>query len=487
MKSRRRVVVIANWRDRKHPEAGGAEVVCERVASSFVEYGLEVVLLTASVAGEPHRETVAGYRIIRRGSRFTVYPWALLWIVLHRGQIRGVLDSQNGIPFFSPLAVGRKTPVLMLLHHIHQDQFPLYFSPLMSSVGQRLERTGSRLVYRDRTIVAVSPSTRKRARRELGLEGDIVVVPPGSEANVSTVSEIRGRAYHPRIVCVGRLAVHKATASIVEAVPSLLAEFPHLELHLVGDGSERPTLEALVERLGVGEHVVLHGSVSAPERDHLMRTAWMSVNASEGEGWGLSIIEANSLGVPVLAFRRPGLKDSIRHGETGWLIDEGHSLASAIGGALREMADGQAAEAMAARTREWSSQFTWDEMASQILSLMEAEEGRLAQSPNNRRLLTDLAIVARIPTELLPDELVPRFRGTDKCMLSEGDLVVLLRNTDTKAAHLALRRSGLAPSVIENERVRIAVARPVDFVSPAVCASPALSAARAHHEDALAG
>ena len=75
---------------------------------------------------------------------------------------------------------------------------------------------------------------------------------------------------------------------------------------------------------------------------------------------------------------------------------------------------------------------------------------------------------------------LPRF-------LNEGDLVVLLRNTDTKAAHLALRRSGLTSSVIENERVRIAVARPVDFVSPAVCASPALSAARPHHEDALAG
>ncbi len=485
---RRRLIVITNWRDSKHPQAGGAELVCERLAASFVDRGHDVVLLTASVAGESHKEKVpGGYWIVRRGGRFTVYAWALVWLLWHRKYVRGVIDSQNGIPFFTPLAVRRKTPVLMLLHHVHTDQFPLYFSPLVAKVGQWLERTGAGLVYRDRSIVAVSPSTRTGARRSLGLKGDIVVIPPGTESVVSSLPGIPGRAATPRIVCVGRLVVHKGTASVIEAVPGLLVDQPDLEVHLVGDGPERPALEALVDELGLAGRVVIHGALPDDERDQLLRTAWLSVNASEGEGWGLSVIEANALGIPVLAYRRPGLRDSIRHEETGWLIEEGGELTPAIESAIGQMAHAEEAEAMAKRCRQWAGQFTWDEMADQVRALLRAEAGRLEHAPNNRRTITDLATVVRIPAELLPDGQVPTFRITDKCVSTPGELVVLLRNTDTESARTALRRAGFPPAAIDDERVTITVAQPVDLVSPAIAISPTLQVPHERPEDALAG
>ncbi|HYA67157.1 MAG TPA: glycosyltransferase family 4 protein [Acidimicrobiales bacterium] len=485
--SSRPLLVIANWRDGRHPDAGGAEVVCERLAKKFVERGFDVVLLTSAVTGASRKELIDGYRTIRRGNRFTVYPWALLWMALHRSQIHGVIDSQNGIPFFSPLALPPKTPALMLLHHIHQDQFGIYFSPFMARVGRFLEHHGSRLVYRKRSIVAISPSTRAGARRRLGLKGDIVVIPPGSDSVVAPLPSRRARPGDPRIVCVGRLVVHKCTSSIVEAVPSLLREFPRLELHLVGDGPERPPLQALVESLGLGKHVVVHGAVSAPERDRLMRTAWISVNASVGEGWGLSVVEANALGIPVLAYRRPGLRDSIRHGETGWLIDEEQPLGPAIAEALRQVSSDAGAETMATRAREWAARFTWDEMANQVLALLRAEEGRLAQSAHDRRTNTDLATVARIPVDLLQDGVVPRFRGNDKSLMSDGDLTVLLRSADTETARIALRRAGLSDSVIADERVAISVAQQVDLVSPTTSSSAEVATSALERQDPLAG
>jgi glycosyltransferase involved in cell wall biosynthesis len=485
---RRRLIVITNWRDGKHPQAGGAELVCERLARAFVERGHDVVLLTSAVAGEPGKEQTAdGYWIVRRGGRFTVYPWALLWLLWHRRYVCGVIDSQNGIPFFTPLVVRSTTPVLMLLHHVHTDQFLMYFSPAVAKVGQWLERRGSGLVYRDRTIVAVSPSSRTGVRLRLGLKGDIVVVPPGSESVVSSLPGIRGRAERPRIVCVGRLVVHKSVDSIVEAMPAVVAAFPDVELHLVGDGPERFALEALVDRLDLRSSVVVHGALPTPERDRLMRTAWLSVNASKGEGWGLSVIEANSCGVPVLAYRRPGLRDSIRHAETGWLIGEDRSLDEAMVDCLRAMGDEAAAVAMGKRTRQWAGQFTWDGMADQIRALLRAEAGRLAQSPNNRRTNTDLATVVRIPADLFPHGQPPAFRDTDKCVPSPGELVVLLRNTDTATARVALRRAGLAPSAVEDERVRISVAQPVDLVSPAIAGAPIIAIPHERPEDALAG
>ncbi len=484
---KRSLLVILNWRDLKHPDGGGAEVVCERLARSFVGKGHDVVLLSAAVRGECHRERTDGYMIIRRGSRFTVYPWALLWLRLHRNQIIGVIDSQNGIPFFSPFALRPKTPVLMLLHHIHQDQFSLYFSPLMAMVGRWLERYGSRLVYRDRTIVAVSPSTRARARRVLGLKGDIVVVPPGSDAIVSTLLSKRRRSEHESIVCVGRLVPHKHTASIIEAIPPLLGQFPDIQVHFVGDGPERSALEALVESLGLGDHVTLHGSVTSSERDRILHTAWLSVNASEGEGWGLSVVEANAVGVPVLAYRRPGLRDSIRDGETGWLIEETQDLSPAIADALRQMGDPEAATALGTRTGQWAAQFTWDKMADQILLLLAAEGGRLAQSPNNRRTATDLATVVRMPVDLLPEGFVPTFRHTDRCEVGDVDLVVLLRNTDMDAARDALRRAGFSRRGIFDERLQISVARHIDLVSPTVQASTKAEEPQPLHKNSLAG
>ena len=483
----RGVLVILNWRDLTHPDAGGAEMVCERLARSFVARGCDVVLLTAAVRGERRRERIGGYMVIRRGGRFTVYAWALLWLVFHRKQITGVIDSQNGIPFFSPLAVRPRTPVLMLLHHIHQEQFGLYFSPSMAAVGRWLERYGSRFVYRDRSIVAVSPSTRARARRTLGLKGDIVVIPPGTDAVVSTLSSTRPRSEHQSIVCVGRLVAHKRTSSIIEAIPPLLDEYPHLEVHLVGDGSERSAIEALVESLSLSDHVILHGSVSSSERDRILHTAWLSVSASEGEGWGLSVVEANAAGVPVLAYRRPGLRDSIRDGETGWLIDENQDLSSAIGHALQQMGDEDAARALGTAARQWASQFTWDKMADQMLLLLTAEGGRLAHSPDNRRTTTDLAAVVRMPVDLIPDGMVPTFRDTDVCRISDADLVVLLRNTDTEAAIDALQRAGISARGIVDERLQISVARHIDLVSPTIPAStPSLTSDRLH-KNPLAG
>lgn len=486
-KPHKSLLIITNWRDTKHPEAGGSEVVCERLARTFARRGSEVVLLAAAVEGESRKERRDGFWIVRRGGRFTVYPWALFWILLHRRQIVGVVDSQNGIPFFTPLAVGSRTPVLLLMHHVHQDQFSMYFSPLMTHLGRWLERKGTRLVYRNRSIVAVSPSTRLGARRRLGLKGDIISVSPGCESPVSSISARRGRAQGERIVCVGRLVAHKRTHLIIEAMPALVAEFPDLELHLIGDGPERSALEALVEAAGVEDHVTLHGALSSSDRDHLMRTAWMSVNASEGEGWGLSVIEANSLGVPVLAYRRPGLHDSIRDGETGWLVDEDEELSPAVARALRSLVDQDDGEAMGTRAQQWASQFTWDGMADQFLALLRAEAGRLAHSPNNRRVATDLATVVRVPVEALPEGFTPAFRYLDKCVMSETDLVVLLRNTDTETAIAALRRAGLPPSVLGSDRLGVSVATTVDLVSPAIVTPTPLVPLDTQHRDALAG
>ena len=181
-----------------------------------------MVLLTAAADGQSPTETKDGFRIIRKGSRFTVYPWTLLWILWNRRSVRAVIDSQNGIPFFTPLVVGRRTPVPLLLHHVHRRLFIHYFSPFTARIGQWLESTGTRIVYGDRAVIAVSPSTRKGARRDFKLRGEIFVVPPGCKAVGTEPPGTRLRCSHERIVWVGRLVPQKRIGMISTPCPGSL-------------------------------------------------------------------------------------------------------------------------------------------------------------------------------------------------------------------------------------------------------------------------
>lgn len=458
------LLVIFNWRDRRHPEAGGAEVVCEELATRFARQGHRVILLTAASSPNPPREERDGYLVIRRGGRLGVYPAALAWMLRHRKEIGAVIDSQNGIPSFAPAVLPRRVPVVLLIHHVHQDQFGAYFQPLAAAGARFLERTVTRWVYGKRLVACISPSTRRDVRVRLGLRGVIRVVPPGAPALPSSEPP-PSRAGRPRIVCIGRLVSHKRTQLIVQAMRDVVAAMPSAELHLVGDGPARHSLEALVADLDLASSVVIHGALSSAERDTLLATAWLTVSASQREGWGLTILEANAFGVPAVAFRRPGLKDAIRDGVTGWLVDDEAELAETVIHALRAMADPVSRSAVQAASREWVAQFSWDAMATRVASVINEEAERLAHTGNDRRLMSDLACVAVVPRHALPDGWEPDLRMSDQMMVSESAMTFLFHGADTDSARRALARIGLGINGAHHPDITLSVARPGHLVA----------------------
>ena len=166
--------LVCNWRDSTHPRAGGAEVYCEQLARQLSALGAEVTLLTSRPCGTARRERANFGQVIRLGGTFTTYPLVLAWLVWNRRRVDGVIDSENGIPYFTPLAVRRSTPVILLIHHVHQEQFAVYFPPVIRGVARWLERTATAWVYGRHPVCAVSPSTRGAIRRALGVRGSRV-------------------------------------------------------------------------------------------------------------------------------------------------------------------------------------------------------------------------------------------------------------------------------------------------------------------------
>ncbi len=439
-------IVFVNWRDIGHSEAGGAETYAWELARRIAAMGARATYLTAATGGAAAREMLDGVEIVRRGSTLSLYPAALAWLAGHRRSIDAVIDCQNGIPFFSPLAVGRHKTVLLVVHHVHQDQFATRFSPRMAAVGRALEGPISRAVYRNQTIVTVSPSTRSEVRRRLRLRAPVVIIPNGTPEALPTETQ---RSRIPTIVCLGRLVPHKRVDLLLHAAHALRLRWPEWRIDVAGDGPSLAQLRDLVDRLGLQDVVRLHGRVDEPTKAELLASAWLAVHPSMGEGWGITVMEAAAAGVPSLAFDVPGLRDSIIDGETGWLIPEDGDLAAGIDGALGILQND--AGCWGARAREWAACFSWDDSASRLAGVVvdqiEAAKRRLVNLPELRR--TDCACVLEVgaidATQV--GALRDALRRSDVVEVSGDRARALLHCCDERSALAVADRIGLTGDV----------------------------------------
>jgi glycosyltransferase involved in cell wall biosynthesis len=366
---RGRRVAVVNWRDPAHSLAGGAERYAWEFAQGLVTAGAQVDFVTARDTGQLRHEEIDRINVVRRGGQFTFYAWALWWLLRHRCRLDAVVDADCGIPVYSPLVLSRRrTAIVLLVHHVHLDQFGTYFPGPVAWLGRLLEGWVMPHLYRGLTTVAVSASTLEEMRERLGWTGPVQLVHNGNAARARTSSGQHGQL--DRVVSLGRLVPHKRVDQIVRAVDLLRKSRPGLRLHVVGKGPEHASLRVLVQELGLQRHVWLHGFLEAEAKEALVASSALHVSASDSEGWGQVVIEAASLGVPTVARDVPGLRDSIRDGATGWLIEEPEAgladlpqrLADAIDAGLAELADPGRQEEVSRACRRWGARFSWEQM-----------------------------------------------------------------------------------------------------------------------------
>ena len=366
-------VLLLNWRDLHHPEAGGAEKYLVTVAEGLAARGHEVTFRTAAYPGALPEETVAGVRYVRRGGHYSIYPRSVLG--RRQGAYDVVVDVQNGVPYLSPLVTA--TPVVNLVHHVHREQWPVVFGPRSARLGWWLEGSLAPLVYRRSSYVAVSASTRTELI-DLGVDaGRITVIHNGTDA---VADEGLERAAEPRVIVLGRLVPQKRVEIALDAVAALGSRVPGLHLDVVGTGWWEPQLRARASALGIDERVTFHGHVSEAEKHRLLARAWVHAMPSLKEGWGLVVVEAGVHGTPTVAFRQAGgPADSIRHAETGLLVDEDPTPGrpGAFAQTLAELLESDdVRHRMSDDVRAWVSRFHWDDCVSAWEGLLLREVGR---------------------------------------------------------------------------------------------------------------
>jgi glycosyltransferase involved in cell wall biosynthesis len=347
---------MLNWRDLTHPDGGGAERYAVNVATGLVQRGHEVTFLCADHGQSPRDEMVDGVRLRRRGGRIGVYLQALRGVRRLEHIERPfdvVVDVQNGLPFFSPLAT--HTPVVSLVHHVHREQWPVVFGPLAARIGWGIESRLSPRVYRGRQYVAVSGRT-KDELAGLGVDpGHIAVIHNGTDE--PTCTDVV-RSTHPTIVVLGRLMPHKRVEHAIDVLAMLRDSHPDLRLRIIGAGWWAPTVRAHAEARGVSDRVTHLGFISEDRKHAELAAAWVALAPSIKEGWGLNVVEAASHGVPTVAYHGAGgLSESIEDGVTGLLVGDLDAMAAAVSGLL---SDQLLRDTLGAAARIHARRFTWE-------------------------------------------------------------------------------------------------------------------------------
>jgi glycosyltransferase involved in cell wall biosynthesis len=348
-------IAFLSWRDFTHPEGGGAEHYLETVATHLSQRGHEIVVYCAAHGDAPAEETKDGITFRRQGGRLSVYAACLRALRTderRRGAYDVVVDTQNGIPFFSPLAT--RSPLIVLVHHVHREQWPVVFGPTVARLGWLVESRIAPKAYRRQQYVAVSGRTRDELV-DLGVDRDrIAVIHNGTDAPLALGVD---PAPTPTLVVLGRLVPHKRIEHAIDVVARLRPTHPGLQLRIIGHGWWHDRIAQHAEVSGVADDVIMLGFTDEVTKHAELSASWVALAPSVKEGWGLSVVEAASHGVPTVAYRDAGgLSESIVDGRTGLLVSDLDEMTREV---ARLLGDASAREELGGHARDYARQFTW--------------------------------------------------------------------------------------------------------------------------------
>ncbi len=332
---------------------GGAEKVALRLIEDFVAAGHQVDLVLMEARGELLEKLPRGVRVFDLGAgriRDAILP---LRAYLRRERPAALQASMWPLTVAAVVArrlAGTATRLVLSDHSTLSRQYGHY-----RGLKRLFLRASLRLFYpRADARVIVSNGSADDLARLSGMRRDSievihnpVAVPASAEVPVS-IERLWGEG-KARILTVGSLKAEKNHGLLIRAFAKLRERRP-ARLIIVGEGSERPALERLIEELGLGDDVLLPGFAADPAPYYA--TADLFVLSSDFEGFGLVLVEAMRVGLKVISTDcQHGPSEILGGGAYGALVPCGDpdALAAAMAASLDAPADAAALKDQAER------------------------------------------------------------------------------------------------------------------------------------------
>jgi glycosyltransferase involved in cell wall biosynthesis len=320
-------VRIALVTRRYPPLIGGAETVLSYLAPALAEEGAghEVAVFTSRLGGARVRPEVEEVPV-RRG-RLTVRRLATsplrfvgTWLYM-RNLARALGRFGPDVAYVSML----KHDAYVAVGAGRRRGFPVVLRPegagatgdLAWQGWGRFGRAIGERCRRADAVVAISKAIREELLGAGYEPSRLVDLPNGVPVPDRPWNRREGWHDAPRAAFVGRLAPEKGLDVLLDAWPIVRAEHPQATLTLVGEGPERPALEAQAARLGLGGSVAMPGASGTAEVEARLRGSDLFVLPSREEGMSVALLEAMALAMPLVASSIPGnrrLVGDFKHG-----------------------------------------------------------------------------------------------------------------------------------------------------------------------------
>ena len=347
-----------------HMKIGGIGVYTVTLANALQRMGH--VVFVASAGGELEKELSPEVRKIRvpLGTKSIISPMITatifrLWELVKEEKI-DVMHAQTRVAQFAACTLSSMTkiPAVTTWHGFYR---PHFFRKILPCWGE--------------ITIAISGTVYDHLKDEFKRnEKDIRLIPNGvdvskfsraySEEEKKAIRKKYGLKDGPVVGIIARLSEEKGLFTLLDAFKGLLAGIPGAQLVIVGEGRLEGPLKSKASELGIRENIHFFGT-TLNTREFL---AIMDVFArpSTKEGFGLGVVEAMLMGVPVVSTDVGGFKSILAQGEFGVLAEQ--SDAASLGEAIKKvLTDKGLAKRISAGAREYAaSHFSADRMAQQV-------------------------------------------------------------------------------------------------------------------------
>ena len=338
-------ILILNRRDIANPAGGGAEIYTHEIARGLVDkYQCTDMVFTSRFKDCAAEEIIDGIQYVRRGNEVTVHLRGFLYALKNRKKFDRLIDEFNGIGFFTFFLPNS----ILLIHQLYKD-FWLRELGLTGILPFILEPIILRL-YRKKATITVSHST-KEDLEQIGFRDVNIVM--NATKHFPIDDSVKKNNNDPTLVFLGRLKSTKRPEDAIEIFKRVKEKIPTVRLWIMGRGPEEEKLKMIAKGI---EGITFWGWVDEEKKMFLLKQSHFLLVPSVREGFGINVIEAASTGTPAIGYDVHGLRDSIRHGETGYLVNSTDEAALKI---LELLGDKKRYEKMSSNCLYYSKEFAW--------------------------------------------------------------------------------------------------------------------------------
>lgn len=348
--------------DPQNPWLGGGGAfrtfeICKRLSDRH-----EVTVLCGNYPGASEREDREGLRVIHVGSPLS-YPISRLSYSLQASRYVARASPDLWVYSFSAFAPilaskARRAGGILECFHLMRE----HATEKHAILGHIAAATERATLHAYDHIISISPSVSHEISILRGKSDGLHLVYTGVDASCFIDDPVE----EDYILYFGRLDTYtKGLDLLLEAYHKIGSAAENVRLVVAGRGTPGRLTELgnLARKQGVSDRVTFTGSVDTGEKTALFRGSLFNVAPSRYEGWCIAAIEASAAGKAVVGTRIPGLRDAVKHGETGLLAESGD--VDGIADAMRSLiVDQDLRRKLGNQGRIWAERFTWDKIAA---------------------------------------------------------------------------------------------------------------------------